>query len=264
MREASLIAAMTFRLLTRSSFFYLLLFCLGVVLASMLALSPELLGASAFMGNQGIAKFLKSIPRIFLSFWSLAVFVYSLQLSTTILPNEISERSNTAILSRPISRVQFLAGKWLGLFAFVCLCISLGKVAEVVHSLSLGMRPAFTSVAALAFFQDLVSSCMMPALGLALTAILPAGAGLVWTFLISVVFVYHPERFIEHSWASVRWFAQVCSVAFPISMQGSRYSSGGAESNLLIHAAVLGENVLVILALFLLSALAFLRRDLRS
>lgn len=244
-------------------FFYFMLFSLLVVIGLILALSPELVGLPSYLGTQGIAKALKSIPRMFLSFWSLAVFVYSLQLSTTLIPNEMSERSIVPILSRPLSRVQFLAGKWIGLFAFVCLCIGMGKIVETIYSLSLGMKPQLSILTSIAFCQDLVNSLKLPALGLALTAFLSGGVGLVWAFLISVVVMYRPERFLDHSWAAVRAFAYACSIAFPISVQGSRFTSAGAENNLFLQCAVLSENILLLVGLFLLSALIFLRRDLR-
>lgn len=108
MKKIRVLASTTFGELLREKFFVV-----GIVVALLLVALSYLLGNLSFY----------EATRILFNLGTLAIELVTLGLSVfagaILLHKEIEMRTCQIILTRPISRTQFLIGKWLGLLLFI-------------------------------------------------------------------------------------------------------------------------------------------------
>jgi ABC-type transport system involved in multi-copper enzyme maturation permease subunit len=108
MRKIKALSWTTFQELLREKFFVV-----GIVVALILVTLSYLLGSLSF----------DEATRILFNLGTLAIEVVTIGLGvfagSRLVSKEIELRTCQIILTRPISRVQFLIGKWMGLFLFI-------------------------------------------------------------------------------------------------------------------------------------------------
>ncbi len=102
------IAANTFREFTRDRIFYAIL-----VVSILFSIASFLLGQLTYIQQSRIALDLG------LAFLELSTIILAIFLGSTIIFREIEKQTVFTLLIRPITRGQFLIGKFLGLFAIV-------------------------------------------------------------------------------------------------------------------------------------------------
>ena len=118
MRKIRALAWTTFQELLRERFF-----AVGIIVAILLVALSYLLGNLS----------LDEATRILFNFGILAIELVTMSLGifagARLVSKEIELRTCQIILTRPLSREQFLIGKWLGLFLFItCILVSLSLI----------------------------------------------------------------------------------------------------------------------------------------
>jgi Cu-processing system permease protein len=115
------IALNTFREAIRNQILYSILFFAVFVVAV-----AAILGAAS-IGDQ--VKFVKDFSLMAISLCGVMI---AIALGVNLLQKELGKRTILNILSKPVARWEFLAGKFLGLFATLCLIVSLMCAALIL------------------------------------------------------------------------------------------------------------------------------------
>lgn len=109
MRNIFLISGMTIVENLRKKILYLLLFVGLLLIVGTMCINVFSLGAQA-----------RIIKDLSLSGINLFSIILSFSLMVTSIPNEIEKKIIYPILAKPISRMQYLTGKFLGVYVIVC------------------------------------------------------------------------------------------------------------------------------------------------
>lgn len=129
MRSALVIAVNTFREIIRDRILY------GIVVFALI-----LLGVSIALGSLGI----QEQVRISLNFGfmgiQLSLVVLSIFVGSTLVYKEIEKQTVTTLLARPLSRVDFLLGKFFGLVLIIFVVMAGLSVVLMVLSWGLGFQ----------------------------------------------------------------------------------------------------------------------------
>jgi len=151
-----------------------------VLLCLLAALCTTLLSLDIF-GLGGVVTFIKDIG--LLAIWIL-VWILTLNLSVRQLPREESQGTIFPLLAKPISRLELIAGKWLGCwsaagFAALCFYALLAGVAAFQGG------PFVPLVLAQSFLLHLVVVAILAALGILLSTRLNSDAASTLAYLAS-------------------------------------------------------------------------------
>lgn len=147
-----------------------------------------LLGASAlgFFGVQGLQVFIKDLAVTVLGAFSTIVAVLT---STRMLAEEIKQRTLYPLLSRPISRLDFLVGKLAG--AIVVTWTSFLLLAALTALALAGFGVAFEPIMAQYLVAKMMGLGLVCALGLTLSVYMTPSAaatvGFIMTFGCSII-----------------------------------------------------------------------------
>ena len=190
MTRIGVIARWVWLELIRRKDLYVLFLLLGALLLTVISLD--------IFGLGGMTRYVKDLGLLLAWVFSIAL---SLTLAARQLPQE--ERSGTlfAVLSKPVTRAELLAGKWLGVWAggaAATLCFYV-LLAGVVWARG-GSFPAATAVQAFALHAAAIG--VMAALAIALSTRLTGSAALTLSALVllaCVTIVPEVPRLALHS-----------------------------------------------------------------
>lgn len=156
-RHLLTIAGQTLTEARRNKIFYsLFLFALVVVLNATLFTEVTITTVDRMLKDTGIAA---------INMFALALTIFT---GIGIINREIDRRSIYSILAKPVTRAEFIVGKYLGLVAimvttcgamFVCLLLAMkGFRTDITPSIFLGLLGIFLEVAVLSAFALLCST----------------------------------------------------------------------------------------------------------
>lgn len=104
------------------------------IVGSLFILSAQTIG---LLGAKGIEVFLKDLTVTVLGLFSTVIAVLT---SVRLIPEELKQKTLYPLLSRPITRLDFVLGKWLGAvlvswigFLALCACAALALASFGVH-----------------------------------------------------------------------------------------------------------------------------------
>jgi ABC-type transport system involved in multi-copper enzyme maturation permease subunit len=238
----------------RKVFFVVFLFGLAVV-----ALSPLLptfeLGARA--------QFLRDIS---LSLISLFGVVLAVILSVSQIPGEVEKRTIYNILSKPVSRLQYMAGKYLGILAALAAILFIMGL-EILLLIYIRLH-VFTPIVFEGVFAVFLESALIAAFCLALStfATVPvnAFASVLFYVLCHVKTGFLNQALVEGTSGVVRVFAWGFYYLIP-NLENFNLSlkvgyGGGASAALMLRIA--GYAVLFIAVFLVVGYLVFRQKDL--
>ena len=105
-------------------------FIITLVLATLVSSPLTLLKMASEAGDlEIVAQLSGKLMTIVLGVWSYAAMVLGAILGAAVVPNELKSKTIVTVLSRPVSRGEFLLGKWLGVATFVLIYLLVGIVA---------------------------------------------------------------------------------------------------------------------------------------
>lgn len=196
--------------------------------------------------------------------WSFAGVCLAFSLGAIGMSTEVAARTIVNVLSRPVERAVYLAGRWLGILVFLWL-FQLAGIAIALLT-AWGFDVEFAPVLWLGFVGMLVQAAFFSGVSLAFSVVMPAVPAAACAVLLSML----PQiagSWALSSWKIVRAAAIAVYYAAPASMP-SNLISDSFDKQLLrpdysIYVQVLGENVLYTLAVFAAASIIFTRRELR-
>lgn len=134
MWEIGIIAFNTFRESLRDKILY-----------TVLVFTVLLLGASIFLADLSVMEHQKIVTDLGLAAINIAGVIIAILVGISLVTNEIERKTIYTVLARPISRAQFILGKYLGLTATLFLNISI-MVVVFVGMLFVYPAPSFVPV----------------------------------------------------------------------------------------------------------------------
>ena len=102
------------------------------ILYSILFFAVLVVGVAAILGAASIGDQIKFVKDFSLMAISLFGVVIAIVLGVNLLQKELGRRTILNILSKPVARWEFLAGKFMGLFATLCLVVTLMCTALIL------------------------------------------------------------------------------------------------------------------------------------
>jgi hypothetical protein len=198
-----------------------------------------------------------------LGLWFDATLLVGLILGTTAISFEARNGTLESLLAKPIGRLSFLAGHWLGLqvFLLLFLVIGIGSGFSVLALPRLEPGAAFWWGLAQLLARTFVMTSLFVCLG---SLLRPVTAGSLALALYALPELVQP--WLDDPRLLVRVPAMVGQVLAPAVLPGDPISAGLTRSSLApigwLPGLVVLENVLYGLAVLLVCGILFARRDL--
>ena len=205
-----------------------------------------------------------NIVQTALGVWSFAAVVLALFLGAGGISSEVTAKTIVHVLSRPVQRAAYLAGRWLGtlifLWAFQLLGILLALV--IIRVFDVHFSPIFWAGCA----EMLVDAVFLSGISLSLSVCLPPVLAGGCAFLLSIA-----STFIGSTWQHPQWLLrQLANMAYyllPAEMPEDLISESLRKDllhpNFTLYFQVMGENLLYTLAIFAVACAVFAHRELR-
>ncbi len=95
------------------------------ILYTVLVFAVLLLGASIYLADLSVMEHQKIVTDLGLAAINIAGVIIAIMVGISLVTNEIERKTVYTILARPMSRAQFILGKYLGLLATIFLNISI-------------------------------------------------------------------------------------------------------------------------------------------
>ena len=198
----------------------------------------------------------------FFNVWTTASIYLGIALSSVVLSWELRDRTILTVLARPVSRVEFLIAKWLGVLITTLAFLAIGVILGVLYAWDLNV--AILPMLKLALAATVVSIVCFSAVGMTLSTFLSP----VTTSIIGIFMVMAPDLvkyLFAHRLALVRAIASVLYFAFPSGMPVSLISESFGKvilsPNYGLYSRVMLENFLYGAFAFLLAGVVFSRRQ---
>src|SRR4051812_15386222 len=125
-RRLTAIAGNTFTGLTRLKVFYVVLF-----------FALFLIGGSVFMAQMTFQQEFQVLKDLALGAMSLLTSLLAVLATARLLPQDVEDRTIYTILAKPVSRLEYLAGKLLGVVALLAVSLA---VMSILFFVVLGWR----------------------------------------------------------------------------------------------------------------------------
>lgn len=248
----------------RRKVLYIVLFLTVIVLALTASQMVFLHMATAAGENKIAASVALKTVQAMLGIWSAAAFFLALFLGAIGISAEISSKTIVHILSRPIERWVYLFGRWLGLLIFLWGFFIIGVAASMIFAA--GFHVFHTSVIWLGFAQKLIELTFYSGVGLAFSVFMPpvlaGGCALMLTLLPSMLHqtMQHPNAL----WRSLATLAYYLGPAQgPADLVAQSFTKELLNMPYAIYLQVMAENLLYAVAVLLIAAFIFRRREVR-
>ncbi len=176
------------------------------VLYSVMFFAALLIGIASAFGSVSIGDSIKFVKDFALTGLSLFGVTATVVLGVTMVHNELQRRTIYNVLSKPVSRAEFLAGKYLGLMAtLLAMLLGMGTVVMIVVA-ALASKPDWSLVPAVLAMTTEIAILAAVAVFFSTVVVTPALAGLftVATFIAG---------------RSSGWLSHFQSDEFPVALQ---------------------------------------------
>ncbi len=196
--------------------------------------------------------------------WGFAAFFLALFLGAIGISAEISSKTIVHILSRPIERWVYLLGRWIGLLVFLWAFYLAGVAATMIFATA--FHVFYTPAIWLGFAQNLVELTFYSGVGLAFSVFMPPVlAGGCALMLVVVPSLLHQT--MEHPNVLLRILAVFAYYLAPAHAPANLIEQSFTKELLnmpyAIYLQVMTENVLYAVAVLVIAALIFKRREVR-
>lgn len=252
MRSLRAIAALSLRHAVRTR-------VLLVVMAGALLLVLADLEGYGLLPSEGLAREVRvrtSGASDLLELWAGAAAIAGLFLGATAVSSDLRSRTLEAVLTRPVPRPVYLAGRWLGIQVLVLTLLAAGLCGSSVLLRLPSLDPSPALWVGLA--QMALTTMLMTTLALVFGIVLrPAVAGISALLLTSLPSVLLP--YLDHSEPILRWGARAAYFLGPAVGQdrliANAFTEALLEPSFRLPMLVMVENLLYMVAAFILGCL---------
>jgi ABC-type transport system involved in multi-copper enzyme maturation permease subunit len=175
---------------------------------------------------------------------------------------EVSKRTLTAVMIRPIHRWEYLAGRWLGTFAMFLSFVALAAIGTLVASLILDVSLPATYVWGL--LQRVCHGAAWILIAFALGTVTSTFLATMLIVIVGLIAWVMPHLSSDVHWL-IPWLKKIFYYGLPADWTTDylELSPAPGVAALLENAAILLENLLYGLTLFLAACWLFAKRDLK-
>lgn len=243
---------------------YIVLFLLIVVLGLVASQMAFLHMATAAGENKIAASMAVRTVQTILGIWTSAAFFLALFLGAIGISAEISSKTIVHILSRPVERWVYLFGRWIGLLIFLWGFFFLGVAGSMIFAAA--FHVSYTPVIWLGFAQRLVELTFYSGVGLAFSVFMPpvlaGGCALMLTIVPDLLHsaMHHPRALFRFG-AALAYY--VAPAQGPDDLVAQSFTKEMLNLPYAIYLQVMTENLLYAIAVLVIAALIFKRREVR-
>lgn len=198
------------------------------------------------------------------SVWDFAAFFLAFFLGAIGISSEISARTIVHVMSRPIERGTYLLGRWFGILIFLWLFLSIGIAGSL--AVSLWLQAPFAPTLWLAFAEMYVRATFYSGLALGFSVMTAPVLAAVLAFLLSIL----PDILQESIKDPRPWHHVPALIGYylgparmPVNLFEESFTKEAVHTDYFLYIRVLGENVLYVIAVLLIAAILFRRREIR-
>jgi len=237
-----------------------------IVLAILLALASLAPMASVHMASEAgetqVAERMSAgLLSQLLGFWRFAAMLMGVSLGARAVSEEVRSKTIVTVLARPVTRTEFLFGKFLGIQTFIAAVVALGIVGGCAMAWNFGISlPLLFWFAAAEMFVDALLPC---AVSIALGAFIPRGVAMIAALCLRSMGSF-AKLFMNASFGVIASAIYYLSpAAMPIGLLDASFGKHLLEPQYGLYAAVLTENLLYTGAVILLAALLLSHREVK-
>jgi ABC-type transport system involved in multi-copper enzyme maturation permease subunit len=206
----------------------------------------------------------QDVVKMVIGIWNFAAFFLAFFLGAIGISSEVSAKTIVHVMSRPVQRWIYLLGRWLGILMFLWLFLLIGIAGALI--ISLWLKVSFAPTLWLAFAQMYVRAtfCSGVALGFSVLAP-PVLAGALAFLLLILPDVAHSAindpRLLHRVPALIAYYLGPAQM--PVNLSDESFAKAQLHADYFLYLRVLGENLLYAVAVMLLAAFLFHRREIR-
>lgn len=199
-----------------------------------------------------------------LGIWEVAALFLALFLGAIGVSSEIGSRTIVHVMSRPVERWVYLLGRWLGLLMFLWAFLFVGVAGALL--ISIWLEVSYAPTLWLAFAEVYVMAAFYSGVALGFSVFsTPVLAG-VLAYLLSML-----PSIADQAIYDPRWLHRIPALLgyylgpahMPVNLMTESFSKEALHPDYWLYLRVLGENALYAIAVFVIAAFFFRRRELR-
>jgi ABC-type transport system involved in multi-copper enzyme maturation permease subunit len=205
-----------------------------------------------------------SFVRNTLGMWSSGGMFLALFLGAIGISSEIHAKTIVHVLSRPVERSAYLAGRWLGILSFLTVFQLLGIALALLVAWIFNV--GFTPTLWLGLAEILVGIFFLSGVSLSLSVVMPALPAGACAMILSIAPELVGKMTNDPRWylKAPAYFAYYLGPAdMPIDLVGESFSKQALNPDYALYTQVLIENLVYTLVVFTLAAALFSRKELR-
>jgi ABC-type transport system involved in multi-copper enzyme maturation permease subunit len=199
-----------------------------------------------------------------LEIWQFAALFLALFLGAMGVSSEIGAKTIVHVLSRPVERWVYLLGRWLGLLMFLWAFLFVGVAGALL--ISIWLEVSYAPTLWLAFAEVYVMATFYSGVALGFSVFAPPVLAGVLAFLLSMLpsmahNAIHDPRWLHRMPALLGHYLGPAHM--PVNLMAESLSKEALHPDYWLYLRVLGENALYAVAVFVIAAFFFRRRELR-
>jgi len=214
--------------------------------------------------TQTISSITSQFVEVVFGMWTAGTLFLAVFLGAVGVSSEINGKTIVNVLSRPVERRAYLMGRWFGtvifLFAFqilgVLIALLIGQIFDV----------RFSETTWLGIVEMFVDALFFSGVSLSLSVIMPPVPAGASALLLSML-----PAMVSDLTKDPRWFLRLPALAayyagparMPVSLISESFSKQLLHPDYALYIQVLAENLLYVVAVFIVGCVIFARRELR-
>lgn len=260
MRRVFQIIYISIRGLLAKRTLYFLLFLLVLIIA---AVGSQIYDISAQVGDgQSLLAKKADVLAQTMWIWSNFTIYFAIIFASSSIYNEINSKNIVGVLAKPLSRGEYLVGRWFGVAAFFALFIFVGTAFVLAFMLLWGIPITFLFVSGIIYQVGVVF--VYSALAFTLSLFIPPIVGGGITFLL-FIFRSQFEMLMESSIAWIQGLGYFLFYGSPAIVKEDLIKYGILDNllkpNYGLYWSTIAENFLYSSLLIFLAVLLFKRKD---
>ena len=241
------------------------LYAAGILVVLIIAIIFQAWGVLQMADEAGeLTSLSSSLPLQAIGLWDFTAMMLAVFLGAVGISSEVSAKTIVHVLSRPVERTVYLAGRWLGvlLFLWAFQVIGILVTISIMQVFDLHAAPIFWAGCA----EMLVKPVFFSGISLGLSVFMPPLLAGGSAFLLSVAShflgdaLHHPQWFL-------RQLANLAYYLLPAQMPGNLIAESFQQASMhpkfALYFQVMGENLLYTVAIFTVACVFFRHRELR-
>ena len=204
------------------------------------------------------------LMKMILGVWQVAALFLALFLGAIGVSSEVNAKTIVHVLSRPVERWVYLLGRWLGILLFLWAFLVVGIVGALC--VSLWLHVPFAPTLWLALAEMFVTATFYSGVALGCGVLLPPVVAGVITLLLSLL-----PAIAQGATRDPRWLHRVPAfigyyvgpAQMPVNLTEVSFAKEQLHTDYWLYVRVLAENCLYVVAIVIVAALVFQRREVR-